>query len=29
MYCGACQYWERVVFGVLGLLGGVGWCFLS
>ena len=24
-YCGVCQYWERVVFGVLGLFGGVGW----
>ena len=28
LWC-ACQYWERVVFGVVGLLGGVGWCFLS
>ena len=26
-YCGVCQYWERAVFGVVGLLGGVGWCF--
>ena len=28
-YCGVYRYWERVVFGVVGSLGGVGWCFLS
>ena len=27
--CGVRQYWERVVFGVVGLFGGVGRCFLS
>ena len=23
--CGVRQYWERVVLGVVGLFGGVGW----